>query len=95
MSNKIVRLTIIDKKEHLLNFKLEYINTKLFFTCTANNTETSLLKKKQYQQGVIWRVYLRRIYITYQLWDKQVKEVATAHAKSNRCIKQELLILQQ
>lgn len=48
MSNKIVRLTIIDKKEHLLNFKLEYINTKLFFTCTANNTETSLLKKKQY-----------------------------------------------
>lgn len=46
MSNRIVRLTIIDKKEHLLNFKLEYINTKLFFTCTANNTETSLLKKK-------------------------------------------------
>lgn len=45
MSNKIVRLTIIDKKEHLLNFELEYINTKLFFTCTANNTETSLLKK--------------------------------------------------
>lgn len=45
MSNRIVRLTIIDKKEHLLNFKLEYINTKLFFTCTANNTETSLLKK--------------------------------------------------
>lgn len=35
-------------KEHLLNFELEYINTKLFFTCTANNTETSLLKKKQY-----------------------------------------------
>lgn len=46
MSNRIVRLTIIDKKKHLLNFKLEYINTKLFFTCTANNTETSLLKKK-------------------------------------------------
>lgn len=45
MSNRIVRLTIIDKREHLLNFKLEYINTKLFFTCTANNTETSLLKK--------------------------------------------------
>lgn len=28
MSNRIVRLTIIDQKEHLLNFKLEYINTK-------------------------------------------------------------------
>lgn len=46
MSNRIVRLTIIDKKEHLLNFKLEYINTKLFFTCTSNNTETSLFQKK-------------------------------------------------
>lgn len=51
MSNKIVRLTIIDKKEHLLNFELEYINTKLFFTCTANNTETSLLKKNSISKG--------------------------------------------
>lgn len=51
MSNKIVRLTIIDKKEHLLNFKLEYINTKLFFTCTANNTETSLFKKTVLARG--------------------------------------------
>lgn len=51
MSNKIVRLTIIDKREHLLNFKLEYINTKLFFTCTANNTETSLLKKNSISKG--------------------------------------------
>lgn len=51
MSNRIVRLTIIDKREHLLNFKLEYINTKLFFTCTANNTETSLLKKTVLARG--------------------------------------------
>lgn len=51
MSNRIVRLTIIDQKEHLLNFKLEYINTKLFFTCTANNTETSLLKKTVLARG--------------------------------------------
>lgn len=51
MSNRIVRLTIIDQKEHLLNFKLEYINTKLFFTCTANYTETSLLKKNSISKG--------------------------------------------
>lgn len=51
MLNRIVRFIIIDKKEYFLNFKLEYINIKLFFICIVNNIEILLFKKNSISKG--------------------------------------------